>query len=107
MIILQASNKPLIAASAAGYEAMVKLLLDKNADINVTDLVRVESIAQTLQHPSQIVTYVNDYNPYLTQELCTPLLRACQNKHVSVAKRLCQSNYVDVNAPNKVSPLFG
>ena len=36
------------------------------------------------------------------QDQCTALLKACQNKHVSVAKRLCQRNFVDVNAPNKV-----
>lgn len=36
------------------------------------------------------------------QDQCTALLKACQNKHVSVAKRLCQRNYIDVNAPNKV-----
>ena len=36
---MQASNKPLIAASGAGYEAMVQLLLDKGADINIMDQV--------------------------------------------------------------------
>ena len=38
-INMQASNKPLIAASSAGYEAMVQLLLDKGADINIMDQV--------------------------------------------------------------------
>lgn len=36
---MQALNKPLIAASSAGYEAMVQLLLDKGADINIMDQV--------------------------------------------------------------------
>ena len=36
---MQASIKPLVAASAVGYEAMVQLLLENNADINTMDQV--------------------------------------------------------------------
>ena len=44
----------------------------------------------------------NFSNFHHVQDQCTALLKACQNKHVSVAKGLCQRNYIDVNAPNKV-----
>lgn len=36
---MQASTKPLVSASAVGYEAMVQLLLENNADINTMDQV--------------------------------------------------------------------
>ncbi len=36
---MQASTKPLVAASTIGYEAVVQLLLENNADINVMDQV--------------------------------------------------------------------